>query len=167
MTAAPVELVVFAPAPLGVLVVLVVVGALAGGLARLSRRVRRRSGLVRRLRDDPRARPTARWLEPPAAPSQDALDELGALLAQFPQVADAWLVRQAVTAGTGAEHEQVTLALALDDVSGSDAREAAEVLVELTKRPSLRSLGIRNAILVNESVRSATEQHGIKVYSRS
>jgi hypothetical protein len=76
---------------------------------------------------------------------------------------DAWLVKQAVAAGVGEEHEQVALALALD-ASDADPRRAADVLAAL-KRASLRSLGIHDAILVNESIRSATEQHGIKVYS--
>jgi hypothetical protein len=169
MTTVRVLLVVVAPAPASTFVVLVVIGGLVGALVRVRMRVRRRAGLLRGLGDDPLRQPRqrVRWLAPPAAPSQAALDELGALLAQFPQIAEAWLARQAVTVAAGDEHEQVTLALALDDGSDSNAREAAGVLAELTKRASLRSLGIRNAILVNDMIRSATEQHGIKIYSRS
>src|ERR671923_1586581 len=53
------------------------------------------------------------------------------------------------------------------DASGADPRRAAEVLAALNKRASLRSLGTRNAILVDDRIRSATEQHGIEIYSRS
>jgi hypothetical protein len=153
-------------APVGAVAGVVLVGALGGAALRVWLRVRRRDALARRV-GDPAERPRQRlrWLDPPTPPSQKVLDGLAALLASFPQVTDAWLVRQAATTDRGEEHEQLSLALALD-ASGDDPHRAAEVLAALTKRRSLRSLGVHNAILVNESIRSATEQHGLEVYSR-
>ena len=106
-----------------------------------------------------------RSLDVPPLPPEDLLDDIRSALTDFPQISEAWLLREEVTPVGGAPCVELSVALAFRDQPNPDALEATEVIGALSARGSVRSLGVASWTLVNEGIRDTTERHGVRIYT--
>jgi hypothetical protein len=106
------------------------------------------------------------WLDAPPPPDDAALEELREVLREHHQVGEAWLVRQLITPAEGDAHEVTAVALTVDSATDAPSRASIELVAELS-RATNQALNVHNWIFVNDNIRAKTEQHGLKIYSRS
>jgi len=107
-----------------------------------------------------------RWLDAPAPPDDAALEELRKVLSEHQQIGEAWLVRNFITPAEGDAREVTAIALTVDSATDPTSRVLVELVAELS-RATNPALNVHSWIFVSDGIRGKTEQHGLKVYSRS
>jgi hypothetical protein len=107
-----------------------------------------------------------KWLDAPGPPDDATLEELREVLRQHRHVAEAWLVRNLITPAGEDAHVVTAIALSVDSATDPPSPASANLVAELSDAVN-PALNVRNWIFVNDGIRAKTEQHGLKVYSRS